>query len=166
MRALAASGEEASAVDSLAGALTLAFPQGYVRVFADEGPPMGALLGRLIAAQREEQTAARGVPLGYLARLLRAFDPPMPGPILRPHSRCVMCTDVRDRGGVAGARASSRLAMRRRGRRAPRARTPTRLIARKSRSVIRPSGPRPNGGLCAGTYGRKGQRCSNCRALG
>jgi len=36
----------------LAGTLTLARPQGYVRVFADEGPPMAALLGRLIAAQR------------------------------------------------------------------------------------------------------------------
>ena len=50
--ALAASGEETAAVDALAGALTLACPQGYVRVFADEGPPMAALLGRLIAAQR------------------------------------------------------------------------------------------------------------------
>jgi LuxR family transcriptional regulator, maltose regulon positive regulatory protein len=72
--ALAASGEEAAAVAALAGALTLACPQGYVRVFADEGPPMAALLGRLIAAQRSGQAAA-GVPLGCLARLLRAFGP-------------------------------------------------------------------------------------------
>jgi LuxR family maltose regulon positive regulatory protein len=43
-----------------------------VRVFADEGPPMAALLGRLIAAQRTGQAAAE-VPLGYLARLQRAF---------------------------------------------------------------------------------------------
>jgi LuxR family maltose regulon positive regulatory protein len=71
--ALAASGEETAAVGALAGALTLACPQGYVRVFADEGAPMGALLGRLVAAQRDEQTAARGVELGCLARLLRAF---------------------------------------------------------------------------------------------
>ena len=41
---LAASGEEAAAVAALAEALTLACPQGYVRVFADEGPPMAALL--------------------------------------------------------------------------------------------------------------------------
>ena len=34
---------------------------------------MGALLGRLIAAQRAEQAAAHGIPLGYLAQLLRAF---------------------------------------------------------------------------------------------
>jgi len=51
--ALAASGDEDSALDALAGTLTLACPQGYVRVFADEGPPMEALLGRLIAAQPE-----------------------------------------------------------------------------------------------------------------
>ena len=71
--ALATAGEDDAAVDALAETLTLACPQGYVRVFADEGAPMGALLGRLIAAQRAEQAAAHGVPLGYLAQLLRAF---------------------------------------------------------------------------------------------
>ena len=78
--ALAASGEEAGAADALAGALTLACPQGYVRVFADEGTPMAALLGRLVAAQKTEQAAARGVSLAYLARLFRAFgqEPAMP----------------------------------------------------------------------------------------
>ena len=35
------------AVTALAGALLLASPQGHIRVFADEGPPMAALLGRL-----------------------------------------------------------------------------------------------------------------------
>ncbi len=79
--ALAAAGEETAAVDALAGALTLACPQGYVRVFADEGPPMAALLGALVAAQRAEQAAARGVPLGCLARVLGAFGekPATPG---------------------------------------------------------------------------------------
>src|SRR6266542_2924645 len=72
--ALAGSGEEAAAVAVLAEALTLACPQGYVRVFADEGAPMAALLGRLVAAQRTAQSAAGGVPLDCLARLLRAFD--------------------------------------------------------------------------------------------
>ena len=71
--ALAASGERPAEVAALAGALTLACPQGYVRVFADEGPPMAALLSRLVAAQRSGQAAA-GVPLGCLARLLQAFD--------------------------------------------------------------------------------------------
>ena len=87
--ALAAVGDQAGAVTALAGALALACPQRYVRVFADEGPPMAALLGRLIAAQRTGQAAAE-VPLGYLARLQRAFDPgppardPVPGGIVDP----------------------------------------------------------------------------------
>ena len=71
--ALAARGEERAAVDALAGALVIACPQGYVRVFADEGPPMAALLGRLITAQRTGRAAA-DVPLGYLVWLQRAFD--------------------------------------------------------------------------------------------
>jgi len=71
--AMAATGDETGAVTAQAEALLLAYPQGYVRVFADEGPPMAALLGRLIAAQRTGQVAA-GVPLGYLARLQRAFS--------------------------------------------------------------------------------------------
>ena len=87
--ALAASGDEAGAVTTLAGALALACPQGYVRVFADEGPPMAALLGRLIAAQRTGRAAAE-VPLRYLARLQRAFGPgrpahdPVPSSIVNP----------------------------------------------------------------------------------
>jgi len=71
--ALAAIGQESAALAALAEALTLAHSQGYVRVFADEGAPMGALLGRLIAAQRRGRTAAHGVPLEYLGRLARAF---------------------------------------------------------------------------------------------
>ena len=70
--ALAASGDADRAVDALAEALTLACPQGYVRVFADEGPPMAALLARLITAQRSGGAAAE-VPLGCLARLQRAL---------------------------------------------------------------------------------------------
>ncbi len=79
--ALAASGDEEGAVTALTGALMLACPQGYVRVLADEGAPMAALLGRLIAAQRTGRAAAE-VPLGYLARLQRAFaaGPPASNP--------------------------------------------------------------------------------------
>jgi len=62
--ALAARGEEAAAVDALAQALTLACPQDYARVFADEGAPVAALLARLVAAQKADHAAARGVPLG------------------------------------------------------------------------------------------------------
>jgi LuxR family maltose regulon positive regulatory protein len=71
--ALAVRGDEDAAVDALAEALALACSQGYVRVFADEGAPMAALLARLVAAQRAERGAARGVPLGCLAKVLRAF---------------------------------------------------------------------------------------------
>ena len=77
--AMAAGGEDAEAVTALAGTLMLACPQGYVRVFADEGAPMAALLGRLVAAQRTGQAAA-GIPLGYLARLQRAFGAGQPAP--------------------------------------------------------------------------------------
>jgi LuxR family transcriptional regulator, maltose regulon positive regulatory protein len=77
--ALAAAGTEAEAVTALAESLTLACPQGYVRVFADEGEPMATLLARLVKAHRTGHAA--GVPLGCLTSLQRAFDPrPMPVP--------------------------------------------------------------------------------------
>ena len=71
--ALAADGEQAAAMGALAAALLVACPQGHVRVFADEGAPMAALVSRLIAAQRSGGAAA-GISLGCLARLHRAFD--------------------------------------------------------------------------------------------
>jgi LuxR family maltose regulon positive regulatory protein len=70
--ALAARGDHASALAALAEVLTPACRQGYVRVFADEGAPMRALLARLSAAQRDQRAPARGVHAGYLAALLRA----------------------------------------------------------------------------------------------
>ena len=73
--ALAATGDPSAATAALTGALALAGPGGWVRVFADEGPPMAALLARLVAAQRAERSPARDVPLGFLARLLQAGGP-------------------------------------------------------------------------------------------
>jgi LuxR family maltose regulon positive regulatory protein len=77
--ALAACDRGTDALNALAEVFTLACPQGYVRVFADEGPPMAALLAQLIKAQRADGPR---VPLGCLARLQRAFDvgPATPGP--------------------------------------------------------------------------------------
>jgi LuxR family maltose regulon positive regulatory protein len=69
-----ASRDEPAAMAALVEALTLSCPQGHVRVFADEGPPMGALLGRLVAAHRAKQAPARRIPLSCLARLVQAFD--------------------------------------------------------------------------------------------
>ena len=88
--ALAAGGDEPAAVDTLAEALTLACPQGYVRVFADEGPPMRALLGRIVAAHRAGQPAARGIPFGTLpgSRRRSTASPPCPAPGRPPRRGC------------------------------------------------------------------------------
>jgi LuxR family maltose regulon positive regulatory protein len=69
---LAARGDHASALGALAEALTLGRRHGYVRVFADEGAPMRALLTQLSAARPGQQHAAGRIDPGYLAALLRA----------------------------------------------------------------------------------------------
>jgi LuxR family transcriptional regulator, maltose regulon positive regulatory protein len=72
--ARAAAGDERGALAALAEALTLAAPEGYLRVFVDEGASMATLLGRLGAAQRAGRVeVVRGVPPDYLARLADAF---------------------------------------------------------------------------------------------
>ena len=70
--ALAARGDHAGASGALAEAVTLACPQGYVRVFADEGPRMRALLTRLSATRKDQRAPARDIDVDYLAGLLRA----------------------------------------------------------------------------------------------
>jgi LuxR family maltose regulon positive regulatory protein len=67
--ALASSGEEAGALDALDKALALAWGQGYLRVFVDEGPPMASLLAKLTATRRP----TGGVPVQYLGRLQEVF---------------------------------------------------------------------------------------------
>ncbi len=83
--ALATRGNRASALTTLGRALALAQPQGYVRLFVDEGIPMLTLL-------RESQ--ARGMMPDYVATLLSAFGAqpqasaapsvPMNSPLLEP----------------------------------------------------------------------------------
>jgi LuxR family maltose regulon positive regulatory protein len=73
--ALAACADHASALGTLAEALTLAHRHGYLRVFADEGAPMRALLAQLSAAHRNEQSVADSIDPGYLNALLRACSP-------------------------------------------------------------------------------------------
>jgi LuxR family transcriptional regulator, maltose regulon positive regulatory protein len=74
--ALAAGGDQFAGLRALAEVLALAGPEGYVRVFVDEGAPIARLLGRLTAAQRTGQAAPPGtVPPQYLDRLARAFQP-------------------------------------------------------------------------------------------
>jgi LuxR family maltose regulon positive regulatory protein len=66
-------GHVPAALTSLERALTLAEPEGYFRIFVDEGPPMVVLL---------EAAAKRGITPGYVRRLLTAFgkaeDAPCP----------------------------------------------------------------------------------------
>ena len=67
LRALAhqAMGDVPGALGSLARAVTLAEPEGYVRIFVDEGPPMTSLL-RALAKDGDTGSHAR--------RLLAALD--------------------------------------------------------------------------------------------
>jgi len=73
-------GNQAAALTAIEQALLLAEPEGYVRVFVDEGRPVAALLG---------EAQAKGITPGYTKRLLAAFPagsalpaetPPAPGP--------------------------------------------------------------------------------------
>jgi LuxR family transcriptional regulator, maltose regulon positive regulatory protein len=70
--ARAAAGDQLGGLAALAEAVTLGAGQGYVRVFADEGAPMAALLGKLRTAPPRQVEAAAGIPPGYLARLAGA----------------------------------------------------------------------------------------------
>jgi LuxR family maltose regulon positive regulatory protein len=63
--ALAAQGDTTSALDALERALTLAEPQGYVRIFVDEGAPIAALLAQV--------TERQSPVVGYAATLLETF---------------------------------------------------------------------------------------------
>jgi LuxR family transcriptional regulator, maltose regulon positive regulatory protein len=72
--ALSASGDQAGALAALAEALALAAPEGYLRVFVDEGPPMAALVRQLLADRRQEGLAAADAPREFLARLVDAFE--------------------------------------------------------------------------------------------
>jgi LuxR family maltose regulon positive regulatory protein len=76
--ALAASGDHASALGTLTESLVLARKQGHVRVLADEGAPMHALLAQLRGARPGQPHAARRIDPGYLAALLRACQDAVP----------------------------------------------------------------------------------------
>jgi LuxR family transcriptional regulator, maltose regulon positive regulatory protein len=77
-----ASGDEPAGLAALAEALTLAAPEGWLRVFVDEGAPMASLLGRLLTTPR---AVAVQVPPAFLDRLLEAFE--QAGQAVLPRSR-------------------------------------------------------------------------------
>jgi LuxR family transcriptional regulator, maltose regulon positive regulatory protein len=71
-----AEGDAPRALAALEQALTLAEPEGFLRVFVDEGQPLRRLL---------RHAAARGLAEEYVPRLLTAFDVPLrPSPAARP----------------------------------------------------------------------------------
>jgi LuxR family maltose regulon positive regulatory protein len=65
--ALYGQGQDGPALRALRQALSLAEPEGWVRVFVDEGEPMAEMLSRV------------GEPGAYVARLTAAFSPPPAG---------------------------------------------------------------------------------------
>jgi LuxR family maltose regulon positive regulatory protein len=86
-----AAGDRSAAMRALAEALALAAPEGYVRVFLDEGPSVAALLRELTVGRRLEQLGAPAVPRAFLAGLTKAFDghgtrvrPPRRGGVAAP----------------------------------------------------------------------------------
>jgi LuxR family transcriptional regulator, maltose regulon positive regulatory protein len=84
--ARAAAGDEPAALAALAEALTLAAPEGCLRVFVDEGAPMARLLGRLVTTPATTQAmAVARVPPAFLDRLLEAFE--QAGQAVLPRSR-------------------------------------------------------------------------------
>jgi LuxR family maltose regulon positive regulatory protein len=70
-------------VNALARALSLAEPEGYVRVFADEGAPMAALLPKVLEAQKEGGLAPTlpNVSRKYVGKLLAAIKVRTASPI-------------------------------------------------------------------------------------
>jgi LuxR family transcriptional regulator, maltose regulon positive regulatory protein len=89
--ARSASGDHAGALDALAEALALGAPEGWLRVFVDEGPPMATLARKLLVDRRQQRPAA-AIPRDQLARLADAFE--RAGLPIRPPT---------SRGGVAAA---------------------------------------------------------------
>ncbi len=66
-----AQGDVPAALASLQRALTLAEPEGYVRIFVDEGPPMASLLS---AFMKQGAAAKQGIAPSYVRRLLAAVN--------------------------------------------------------------------------------------------
>jgi ATP/maltotriose-dependent transcriptional regulator MalT len=70
-----AQGDTPAAITSLERALTLAEPEGYVRLFVDEGEPMRLLIfdvGLRIEKQKRDESRKL---IGYVEKLLAAFAP-------------------------------------------------------------------------------------------
>ena len=87
--ALKKRGDPGGTLAALERTLMLAEPEGYVRIFVDEGEPMAALLSEFLNARRKEpRRTHHRILLDYVRRLLAAFESPRPsaepstGPLL------------------------------------------------------------------------------------
>ena len=66
-------GKKERVMSTLGHALSLAEPEGYVRTFVDEGPPMAALLSEVLEAQQRGRLDPP-IPAHYLRKLLAALE--------------------------------------------------------------------------------------------
>jgi LuxR family maltose regulon positive regulatory protein len=78
-------GKEDPAVQLLGETLALAQPEGFVRIFVDEGPPMAHLL---------YEAATRGIAPDYVRRLLAAFPLARPEPAVESEKTVPSPTQV------------------------------------------------------------------------
>lgn len=90
-------GDEQISLNIVAEAVQLGKPEGFIRSFVDEGPPVANLLSRLRARGLRVRTPAldTGI-LSYLDRLLAAFDSPGRRTATSPHE--LMPVGVRVQG--------------------------------------------------------------------
>ena len=73
-RAMDASGTSEQAAALIQRALALAEPEGYIRLFLDEGPPLKTLMSRSLFQFRKKPQAGHARLIAYIARLLATFS--------------------------------------------------------------------------------------------
>jgi LuxR family maltose regulon positive regulatory protein len=69
-----AHGDQPNALAALERALTLAEPEGYVRIFADEGEAMRMLIADFRVSIETQMTSSAHAQRGYTGKLLAAFE--------------------------------------------------------------------------------------------
>jgi LuxR family maltose regulon positive regulatory protein len=72
-----AQGNRPHALAALKHALSLAEPEGYVRIFVDEGEPMRMLIADFRLSIEKQMSSSAHAQLGYTSKLLAAFAPPV-----------------------------------------------------------------------------------------
>ena len=72
-----AQGNHPQALAALKRALSLAEPEGYVRIFVDEGKPMRMLIADFRLSIEKQMSSSAHTQLGYTGKLLAAFAPPV-----------------------------------------------------------------------------------------